>query len=100
MPLLQKWSKFNKEHVENEPESYGVYELGDGDGNILYIGQGRVRLRLNSAFGNGRNPKPGTAKYRVEVTGSKKRAEERERSEIRQYLKSHGACPRFNQRLG
>lgn len=100
MPLFQKWSHFDKEHVLNEPDSFGVYELGDGYGDIIYIGEGRVRDRLNSHFVNGRSPIPGTAKYRAEITGSKERAEQRERRELRDYISTHGDCPRFNDRLG
>lgn len=45
-------------------------------------------------------PIPGTSKYRAEITGSKERAEQRERAELRDYIKTHGNCPRFNDRLG
>ena len=100
MPLFQKWSHFDKEHVLSEPNSLGIYELGDSSGNILYIGEGRLHDRLNSHFINGGDPIPGTSKYRAEITGSKERAEQRERAELRDYIKTHGNCPRFNDRLG
>ncbi len=99
MPLAQKWSHFDKDHVSNEPDSFGVYELGDSSGEIIYIGEGRLYNRLSSHFAGGRNPKPGAAKYRAEITG-KERAEQRERAELRDYIRTHGDCPRFNDRLG
>jgi hypothetical protein len=100
MPLYKKWSSFNKDNVLSETDAYGVYELGDSAGEIVYIGQGRIRLRLNSHFLNGRHPIPRASLYRAEVTGSKQRAEERERAEIRAYFRTHGACPAYNDRLG
>lgn len=100
MPLLKKWSDFKKYNIMAEPDSFGVYELGDVDGNVLYIGEGRIRSRLNSHFLIGKSPVPGAAKYRCEITGVKERAEQRERSEIRTYHRGHESCPPFNRRLG
>ena len=100
MPIFLKWSAFNKDNVSEEPESFGIYELADKFGNILYIGQGRLRSRLLSHFIAARSPIPGAAKYRTEVTGVKERAEQRERAEIRNFLRRNGDCPKFNDRLG
>jgi len=100
MPLFLKWSSFNKANVTEESESFGVYELADRDGNVLYIGQGRLRARLLAHFITGRTPIPGTAKYRAEITGVKERAEQRERAEIRNFIRKNGDCPKFNDRLG
>jgi hypothetical protein len=46
MPLAKRWSYFSEENIDREYDTYGVYELGDSDGGIVYIGQGRVRQRL------------------------------------------------------
>ena len=100
MPLFLKWSSFTKNNVSTEPDSFGVYELADGSGNVLYIGEGRLRPRLLSHFITGRSPIPGTAKYRAEITGVKERAQQRERAEIRSFTRSYGDCPKFNDRLG
>ena len=101
MPLLVKWSTFNKSNVLAEPNSFGIYEMADTSGNIMYIGEGKIRERLNSHFVGGEDPIGRSAKYRKEVTGSKQRAEERERSELRKYAKTHnGKLPPYNERLG
>ena len=101
MPLSVKWSAFSKDNVEEEPNSYGVYEIGDNSGNILYIGQGRIRDRLKTHFIRGNHPIGGAAKYRKEITGSKQRAEERERAELRAYARDHDEdLPPYNKRLG
>ena len=100
MPLFVKWSPYNKTNVSQEPDSFGVYELADRDGQILYIGQGRLRARLLAHFVTGRSPIPGASKYRTEVIGVKERAEQRERAEIRNFTRKNGDCPKFNDRLG
>ena len=101
MPLLIKWSAFDKNNVLAESNSYGIYEIGDNDGKIRYIGEGRLKDRLNSHFVGGEEPIPRSAKYRKEVTGSKQRAEERERAELRAYSRTHdGNLPPSNKRLG
>ena len=101
MPLSVRWSAFNKKTVLAEPNSYGVYEIGGSDGQIMYIGQGRIKDRLNSHFVGGEHPVGHSAKYRKEITGSKQRAEERERAELRTYVESNdGHLPPYNKRLG
>ena len=41
MPLSVKWSAFNKSNVLSEPNSFGIYEMTDNNGNIMYIGEGK-----------------------------------------------------------
>ena len=101
MPLSLKWSAFNKDNVLAESNSYGIYEISDKDGKIRYIGEGRLKDRLNSHFVGGKDPIPCSAKYRKEVIGSKQRAGERERAELRAYSRIHdGNLPPSNKRLG
>lgn len=100
MPLFKKWSDFKKDNVLRESDAFGVYELGDNEGNVLYIGEGRLRSRLNAHFLIGKLPISRAAKYRYEITGVKERAEQRERSEIRAFHRIHESCPSYNRRLG
>jgi len=99
MPLAIKWSVFSKDNVSRETDNFGVYELGNSD-DILYIGEGQVYTRLMSHFANGSDPIPGVAFYRVEYTGSKLRATQRQNAEIGAYFRTHGRYPRHNQRRG
>ncbi len=100
MPLFKKWSSFNKDNVMMETDAYGIYELADRDGNVIYIGEGRLSSRLNSHFLNSTHPIPKASQYRIEIVGSKERAKQRERSEIRAHKRSYGSCPIYNMRLG
>jgi len=99
MPLPIKWSTFTKLTVRRESDNYGVYELGDFD-DSLYIGEGHVYSRLMSHFADGSDPTPGVSSYRLEYTGSKVRAKQRQNAELRAYYRRHGRYPRYNQRIG
>jgi len=99
MPLAIKWSAFNKDNVRRESDNYGVYELGNVN-EILYIGEGQVYTRLMAHFADGSDPIPGASFYRVQYTGSKLRAEQRQNAELASYNRKHGRYPRFNRRRG
>lgn len=99
MPLAIKWSNFTKDNVSREEDNYGIYELGNSD-DTLYIGEGRIRSRLLSHFPDGQDPMVGVSLYRFEYTGSKERAEQRERAEQGAYLKKYGRLPKFNKQRG
>ena len=101
MPLSVRWSAFNKDNVLTEPNHYGIYELGDNNGQIMYIGQGRLKDRLNSHFIGGSHPIGHVAKYRRKIIGRKQRAEERERAELGAYARAHDEdLPPYNKRFG
>jgi hypothetical protein len=101
MPLSIKWSRFNKAEVlANESDKYGVYELGNDSGEILYIGEGQVRTRLICHFPQGSEPVVGTSCYRVQYTGGKTRCLQRQNAEMDSYLRKNGCYPKFNTRKG
>lgn len=100
MPISKIWSNFTKAKVSLTTNGYGVYELGDTSKNVHYIGQGRIYPRLDSHFIAGSDPIPGTKYFRHDHTGSKERAEQRERALLRDYERAHGRLPKYNQRRG
>ncbi len=100
MPLKIRWSKFQKDKCSSETDYYGVYELANGSGEIIYIGEGHIRTRLLSHFQNGSDPIVGASFYRVELTGSKGRAVQRQNAELEKFQSEYGQLPRFNQRKG
>ena len=99
MPLPKRWSYLTKEDVTRETANYGVYELGN-EYDILYIGEGAVYTQLMSHFSTGRAPIVGASYYRVEYTGGKDRAVQRQNAELHAYKRKHGRYPRFNRRKG
>ncbi len=98
MPINKKWSPYTKDHVkENTSDNYGVYEIGNAT-EVLYIGEGHVRTRLLSHFSDASEPVVGASGYRVEYTGSKARAVQRQNALLAEFMRRHGRLPRFNQR--
>jgi len=97
MPLPIRWSYFTKDNIFRETDNFGIYELGNDD-DILYIGEGQVYSRLMSHFPTGSEPVVGASYYRVEYTGGKLRAEQRQNAELASYERTHGRLPRFNHR--
>lgn len=98
MPISKRWSKFNASKIADAPDTIGWYELADNSGHVLYIGEGNIRSRLEEALSGGSSPKPGTGQFRYKETNSKRRAEQREREELKQFKEKHGKLPRYNDR--
>jgi hypothetical protein len=108
MSIHKKWSSYTKKNSLTEPDSYGVYEIGDIDtGAILYIGEGKIRTGLLAHSPDGGRNKHvsvfgssivGNYGYRYEVTGSKEKAKQRQATFLRNFKKTYGSLPRFNQK--
>lgn len=109
MSIAKKWSKYSRQDILTEPDSYGVYEIGDIDtGAILYIGEGKIRsaLLLHSPDGGRKKQVSvigtsivGEYGYRYELTGSKERAKHRRHNMLAEFKKAYGSLPRCNQHL-
>ena len=50
MPLRKHWQTLDRSTVASAPERYGVYELGDEDGNILAVEWGVLRDELKEVL--------------------------------------------------
>lgn len=98
MSIQKKWSKFKKENMKKLPNVYGVYELRNEKGEVIYIGEGKVKERMQAHFSSGSDPIPGTTHYRQQPTGGKRRAVERQNTILEQFKQKHGKFPRFNQK--
>ncbi len=98
MPLAKRWSTYNKETVREETDNYGVYEIGHkASGQVLYIGEGHVRARLMAHFPDGSHPFVGGDVYRVEYTGGKDRAVQRQNAELAIFMnQNEKKLPKFN----
>jgi hypothetical protein len=53
MPLRKGWEPLERSTVGAAPDRYGIYELGDGDGNILAVDHGPLRDSLKEALAYG-----------------------------------------------
>lgn len=71
MPLRKAWEELSRPTVGKAPERYGVYEIGDGDGEVVEVGAGMLRDELKEALAYGAGEQ-----VRWEATPSLERAEE------------------------
>jgi hypothetical protein len=53
MPLSKAWKPLDRSTVGSVPDRYGVYELGDGAGNVLAVEAGPLRDELKEAIAYG-----------------------------------------------
>ena len=102
MPIAKKWSPYNKETINAfETDNLGIYEIGHREtGEILYIGEGQVRIRLLAHMPDGkRNHETvvGGNVYRTEYTGGKTKAVQRQNSELDTFrIKNGDRNPKYN----
>lgn len=71
MSLRKHWRDLDRATIGRAPERYGVYELGDEEGNVLAVDAGVLQDELKTALAYG-----DAAKVRWEETPSRERAEE------------------------
>jgi hypothetical protein len=84
MPLSKRWEPLERRTVGKIPDRYGVYELGDGDGNVLSVEAGPLRDELKEALAYGDAPQ-----VRWQVANNRDHAE-RLLAEHRDRLADHG----------
>jgi hypothetical protein len=53
MSLRKPWKPLTKETLRAVPDRYGLYELGDGEGNSLGVDAGPLRDELKEALAYG-----------------------------------------------
>jgi hypothetical protein len=53
MSLRKRWRSLDRETIAAVPDRYGVYELGDEEGNVVDAGAGLLPDELREAFAYG-----------------------------------------------
>ena len=98
--MTKAWVPLTPENVARLPAHLGVFELGDTDGQVIYIGcaNGRTRFGLREALGDilasaDREAIPGATSFRVESTMA---YHSRVRELLQTYLHDHGSLPMTN----
>jgi len=100
MPIAKRWSKFTWDKLEDVPDVYGVYELGDAKGNIIYIGSGRLRDRLRYWKSINKVCIMQARMFRYEKICSERRCRQRERALLKDYKRRYGRLPKCNKKIG
>ena len=70
MPLPKPWEPLERATVGRLPDRYGVYELGDEDGEVLSVDAGPLRDELKEALAYGDAPR-----VRWQVANNREHAE-------------------------
>lgn len=108
MSIHKRWSSYTKKNASTEPDTFGVYEIGDVDtGAVLYIGEGKIRTGLLEHTPDGGRKKHvsvfgssivGMYGYRYELTTTREKAKQRQAKFLKDFKKTFGCLPRYNQR--
>ena len=108
MSIHKRWSNYTIKNASSEPDKFGVYEIGDIEtGAILYVGEGNIRNGLLAHTPDGGRKKHvsifgtsivGIYGYRFEITGTKEKAKQRQKELLKDFKKTYGSLPRFNQK--
>ncbi|MFP4081564.1 MAG: FAD-dependent oxidoreductase [Candidatus Aminicenantes bacterium] len=89
----EKWIEFTEERVGQVPESEGVFQLLDGEKNIIYIaGTANLKQTLRDQLAS--NPKARYFFYQQDPMYTKKESEL-----IQQFLQKHGHLPPGNEEV-
>lgn len=69
MPLAKAWEPLERATVGAVPDRYGVYELGDEEGNVLAVEHGPLRDALKEAlaYGDGERVRWTTTQNRAQA---------------------------------
>lgn len=70
MPLQRRWHPLERTTVGKVPDRYGVYELGDSEGNVIAVDHGPLQDSLKEAIAYGDG-----AQVRWEATQTREQAE-------------------------
>lgn len=108
MSIHKRWSKYTIKNASSEPDTFGIYEIGDIEtGAILYIGEGHIRSGLLAHSPDGGKKKHvsifgtsivGIYGYRFELTKTKEKARQRQKELLSDFKRNFGSLPRFNQK--
>ncbi len=108
MSIHKRWSSYTEKNASSEPNSFGIYEIGDIEtGAILYIGEGNIRAGLLAHSPDGGKKKHisifgtsivGLYGYRFELTKTREKAKQRQKELLKDFKNTYGSLPRFNQK--
>jgi GIY-YIG catalytic domain len=96
MPIQAQWWSFVESVIEVDRDDPGVYELGDKDGNVVYIGSSNeLRRRLKEHLNEASYTciRQNTTHYRIEYTPN---FQNRERELYAGHVRIYGKPPECN----
>ncbi|OGD55503.1 hypothetical protein A3K78_11350 [Candidatus Bathyarchaeota archaeon RBG_13_52_12] len=91
-----QWWGYSAASVSLESDIYGVYELGDADKEIVYVGSGKVKDRLLCHLENKECPL--ARYYRLLIVGAEESCNSMESEIVQEYRERKGRPPLYNEK--
>ena len=82
MPLQRQWKALSRRTVGSAPPRYGVYELGDDDGEVLEVGWGVLRDELKDALAYSAGERVRWVECQTKAEARELAADHRERADL------------------
>jgi len=101
MPIRNKWRDFNEQEINRVPEVAGVYELGDANEHVVYIGssESSIRARLLTHIKARKTVRVEYFRFKKLDSWDSSDPKEEEGRLVRQYRKQNrGKNPRLQER--
>ena len=98
MVLIGEIERFDKDRIKRENFEKVLYEVLDGNEEVLYVGVGNIRINLMQHLPDGWFPLPEAKYYRKFSRGEHSLLMERKNSLISDYTEILGHAPKYNER--
>lgn len=100
MPIQKRWSRFTKKRLQSVSKVRGIYELGDANREVLYIGKGGSESGVKSRLGIHKVQKPKSVRlFRAKPASLFESPIQMEHEECAKFKKKHGRLPRLQKRM-
>ncbi|MBN1390091.1 MAG: hypothetical protein JXA22_05555 [Candidatus Thermoplasmatota archaeon] len=90
--------RLDMDSIRNEPFENVLYEILDGNEEVLYVGVGNIRINLRQHLPDGWFPLEEAAYYRKYGAGEPTLLLERKRSLIDDHTEILGHLPKYNEK--
>ena len=98
MVLIGEIERFEKNRIKREGFERMLYEVLDGNEEVLYVGVGNIRINLMQHLPEGWFPLPEAKYYRKFSKGDLSLLMERKNSLIDDYTEILGHIPKYNEK--
>ena len=93
-----QWWGYYAASVSLDSDIYGVYELGDANKEIVYVGSGKVKSKLLCHLE--KKECPLARYYRLIIVGIEEACKSKELEILQEYRESMGRLPLYNEKMG
>jgi len=98
MVLIGNITRFDLANIRREPLENALYEILDGNEEVLYVGAGNIRINLRQHLPDGWFPLDEARYYRKFGGGDRSLLAERKKSLIDDYTQILGHIPKYNEK--